>query len=281
MSNKSVKKKVRNVVFSVLSFVLALFLFMNMICVFTIAYAVNENAWIDLMNASNYYADKTEEIKNKLIVLGNAGGLKPEFFENVVDSIQVTNDTRAYMDAYFHGNDDVIDHTAFRQNFKSELERYIKENNAKADDTNVEYLVDTAEIIYSGSLEIPLFKSLSDYFKSVGRIAPIIITVLSLLSLVIVLILLFGNKWKHRAFKYYYFACAGTFLSLFAVAVFITVAGGFQNIVLESRALYNMAVSFGTSAIIAFWAFTAFFLIVSFTLYFVYANKRKKVFATD
>ena len=281
MSKKPLSKKFRDVLFSVLSFILALFLFLNSLCILISVFVFNKNVWLDQMNASNYYSDKTDEIKNKLVNLGNASGLPAEFFDRVVDSIQVSNDTENYLDAYFNGSNDLIDTTAFKQTFYTQLDEYVKEKNAKIDDSNVDYLVKNAEHIYARSLEIPLFYRLFAYFQALKGWLPVVIAVISALSLAIVLILLFGNKWKHRAFKYYYFACAGTFLSLFAVAVFITVAGGFQNIVLESRALYNMAVSFGTSAIIAFWAFTAFFLIVSFTLYFVYANKRKKVFATD
>ena len=53
--SKRTRKKVRNIVFSILSFVLALFLFIDIICVFTAVFAINENRWIDQMNASNYF----------------------------------------------------------------------------------------------------------------------------------------------------------------------------------------------------------------------------------
>ena len=42
-----------------------------------------------------------------------------------------------------------------------------------------------------------------------------------------------------------------------------------------------MAVSFGASVTMALWALTAFFFIVSFTLFLVYSNKIKKVTSTD
>ena len=45
--------------------------------------------------------------------------------------------------------------------------------------------------------------------------------------------------------------------------------------------LYYMAVSFGASVTMALWALTAFFFIVSFTLFLVYSNKIKKVTSTD
>ena len=281
MSKKPVRKKVRDIVFCVLSFVLSLLLFLNTVCIFTVAFAVNENAWIDQMNESNYFSDKADEIENKLISLGSASGLKPEFFENFIDPIWITNDTQAYMDAYFHGNDDVINHSTFKRNFQSQLDKYITENNVKVDEENVEYLVDKAENIYSASLEIPLFNRLSGKINFLSGIMPMVIAVLTMFSLVIVLVLLFGNKWRHRAFKYYYFACAGTCLSLFTAAVFLTVSGGLKNIVLESRAIYDMVVSFGTAVTTAVWVFAAFFFIMAFVMFVVYSRLIRKVVSTD
>ena len=87
MSKKTVSKKIRDIIFGVLSFILALFLFADSICVLSVAFVFNKNAWIDQMHLSNYFVDKTDEVKNKLIILGNASGLAPEFFDKVVDEI--------------------------------------------------------------------------------------------------------------------------------------------------------------------------------------------------
>ena len=281
MSKKPLSKKFRDVLFSVLSFILALFLFLNSLCILISVFVFNKNVWLDQMNASNYYSDKTDEIKNKLVNLGNASGLPAEFFDRVVDSIQVSNDTENYLDAYFNGSNDLIDTTAFKQTFYTQLDEYVKEKNAKIDDSNVDYLVKNAEHIYARSLEIPLFYRLFAYFQALKGWLPVVIAVISALSLAIVLILLFGNKWKHRAFKYYYFAYAGTCLSLFTAAVFLTVSGGLKNIVLESRAIYDMVVSFGTAVTTAVWVFAAFFFIMAFVMFVVYSRLIRKVVSTD
>ncbi len=281
MSKKQTKKNIRNVVFCVLSFILALFLFVNSVCMLSVAFFLNENAWIDQMNSSNYFTDKADEIKNKLVFLGNAGGLPPEFFENVVDPIQVANDTQTYMDAYFNGRTAGVDGTAFKRKFSSELDRYITENNAKYDDNNKDYLVDNAVLIYTNGLEIPLFYKLSELFAELKGVMPFVIAGLGAGMAAIVLVLFFCNKWKHRTFKYYCYSCAGAFLSLLAVSIYMSVAGGLKNIVLESRALYDTAVSFGTSISIALWILTAFFLIIALLMYVIYSNKIRKVSATD
>ena len=181
MSKKPLSKKFRDVLFSVLSFILALFLFLNSLCILISVFVFNKNVWLDQMNASNYYSDKTDEIKNKLVNLGNASGLPAEFFDRVVDSIQVSNDTENYLDAYFNGSNDLIDTTAFKQTFYTQLDEYVKEKNAKIDDSNVDYLVKNAEHIYARSLEIPLFYRLFAYFQALKGWLPVVIAVISAL----------------------------------------------------------------------------------------------------
>ena len=281
MSKKPLSKKFRDVLFSVLSFILALFLFLNSLCILISVFVFNKNVWLDQMNASNYYSDKTDEIKNKLVNLGNASGLPAEFFDRVVDSIQVSNDTENYLDAYFNGSNDLIDTTAFKQTFYTQLDEYVKEKNAKIDDSNVDYLVKNAEHIYARSLEIPLFYRLFFFFFSLKGWLPVVIAVISALSLAIVLILLFGNKWKHRAFKYYYYACAGAFLSLIASSIIMTAVGGLRKIVLESRALYNVAVTCGTSVTVALWVICGFFFITAFVMFFIYRTMFFKSLSSD
>ena len=281
MSKKTINKKIRGIVFGVLSFFLSLFLFADSVCILTSLLLTNENIWIDRMNSSNYFEDKTDEIADRLSSLGDAGGLPEGFFENVVDPVQVTLDTRAYMDSYFSGKTALVDGAEFRKKLSSELKSYISETNAKFDEANVEYLADTAARIYSASLDIPLFDRLSGAFAAMKKILPYLIAGLSAASAVIVIILHKCNKWRHRAFKYCYYACAGTCLSLFAAAVYLTVTGGLKNIVLESRAMYGAAVSLGAAATTAVWIFAAFFFVMAFVMFAVYSKLIRRVVSTD
>ena len=217
------KKKVRNIICTILSFFLALFIFADVFCVFTVSYAVNENVWIDQMNSSNYYSDKADEIKNRLVSLGNASGLPPEFFDGVVDPVQISKDTQAYMDSYFEGKNEVVYSSGFKQNFSSELERYIADNKVKTDDKNIDYLVDEAEHVYLA--KVLKYRCCTDYrtiFRSSDGFCRLRLRDSRAASAVIVIVLFLCNKWKHRSLKYLYFACAGTCLSLLAVSAVLS-----------------------------------------------------------
>ena len=129
MAKKTTGKKIRDILFGVLSFFLAFFLFLLSLCVLTELSLFNKDYWIDKMNSTNYFSDKSEEITDKLVILGNASGLKKEFCESIVDSIMVTSDTENYLDDFFRAGTGHIDTTAFKQKFVTELDAYIKKNN--------------------------------------------------------------------------------------------------------------------------------------------------------
>ena len=270
MNTKTIGKRIRDILFGVLSFFLALFLFLDAVCALASMTVLNEESWMEQMTVSGYYSEKEQEITKKLVQLGNASGLPSDFFEDVIDLVQIQKDMQNYMDSYFDGTSRILDTTPFQQKFRAALDRFIEEKNAKVDGKSVDNLVKQAKQIYSGNLEIPLFIKLSSYLQMVRNYLPYIIGGLSLLSGVIILVLLLANKWRHRAFKYYYYACAGTGLCLLALSVYLTASGGLKKIVLESKALYQMVVSFGSSVTVYLWVLTAVFAVLALSMFFLY-----------
>ena len=272
MAKKTTGKKVRDILFVVLSFFLALFLFVLSFCVVSETSLFNKGFWIDKMNATNYFAGKTDEVKSKLVILGNASGLTKEFCESVVDPLMITTDTEAYLDDYFNGGTGHMDTTAFRQKFISELEAYIKKSNAKVDQENVDYLVKNAENQYVECMRIPLLVSVAGYFHAIKKYLPFFILGTVLLCVIIVLVLVFGNRWRHRAFKYLYFAAAADCLAMTFSAAYMSVNGGLKNINLQSRALYEMIVRFANEINVLLWVVAAFFFVAAFALFFLYRS---------
>lgn len=272
MSKKTAGKKVRDILFGVLSFFLSFFLFMLSLGVVGEISLFNKSFWIDQMNSTNYFVDKCDEMTDRLVILGYASGLSKDFCEKIVDPIMITTDTETYLDDFFEGGTGRVDTTAFKQKFISELESYIKEKNAKVDQSNVDYLVKNAESRYKDCVKIPLLTQIAGYFHAVKKYLPYITAGLALLSAVIVLVLTFGNRWRHRIFKYLYFATAADCLALTTVAAYVSINGGLRNINLQSRSLYQMVVLFANNVNIMLWVVAAFFLVSAFLFFFLYRS---------
>lgn len=278
MAKKPFSSRVRNVVFIVLSFLLTLILFLLSVCTVLEATLFNSEFIFDNMNSSNYFMDKRDEITTSLIDLGYASGLDEKFFDDFVDEVMLSNDTREYLNNYYSGKGAKIDATDFKQSFNTALDKYIAENNIQNVNGNSrDKLVSKAAQIYRSSLEIPLFSRLSAYFLTAKNAMPFILIGLAVLAGVICLVLFLANKWKHRAVKYTCFATSGAFLALGIIPAYLMISNKISHINLDSRALYNMFVQSANSISIAILFISLFFLLVSVGLYFLYRRLYKKV----
>lgn len=278
MAKKPFSSRVRNVVFIVLSFLLTLILFLLSVCTVLEATLFNSEFIFDNMNSSNYFVDKRDEITTSLTDLGYASGLDEKFFDDFVDEVMLSNDTRAYLDNYYSGNGAKIDATDFKQSFNAALDNYIKENDIKDVNGNSrDKLVNKAAQIYRSSLEIPLFSRLSAYFLTAKKAMPFILIGLAVLAGVICLVFFLANKWKHRAVKYICYGTSGAFLTLGIIPAYLIISNKISHINIDSRALYNMFVQSANSVSIAMLFISLFFLLVSVGLYFLYRRMYRKV----
>ena len=277
MAKKPFSSRIRNAVFILLSFLLTLILFLLSVCTVLEATLFNSEFIFDNMNSSNYFIDKSNEITTSLIDLGYAGGLDEKFFDNFVDEVMLSDDTREYLDNYYSGNGAKIDTTDFKQSFNTALDKYIAENNIQnVDGKSRDKLVNKAAQIYRASLEIPLFSTLSAYFLTAKNAMPFILICLVAVAGVICLVFFLTNKWKHRAVKYTCYGTSGAFLALGIIPAYLMLSGKISQINLDSRALYNMFVQSANSICVAVLFISLFFLLVSLGLYFLYRQLYKK-----
>ena len=271
MSAKPLSSKIRDVVFVILAFFLSLLFTLLSFGVVLESTLFNKTSWIDGMNRSNYFIDKTTEIKDDLRDLTYASGLEENFFDRVVDEIMVTEDIYNYIENYFNGSSTVVDPSAFKQKMTVELEKYIEEKNQKqVKKEQLDKLISEAAHIYTSDASIMAIGSASVYFLAVKKVLPFILAGVLAVSLGLIAVLVFANKWKHRAMRELYYATAGACLANTAAALFLTLSGGARKIYLESRALYNFVVGFTDSVNLIFWIAAALFLLLSVGLFLMY-----------
>ena len=102
---------------------------------------LNPDFLLDNMNSTNYFVEKHQEVVQKLTDLGNASGLDESFFDDLLSSVEIYDDTEVYFEEYYSGKSTVVDTTKFRQNFNSALDKYIEKNNIQdVDSDSREYL---------------------------------------------------------------------------------------------------------------------------------------------
>lgn len=268
--------KVRHIIYGIISFVLSFILFLLSFAIVLQSTILNPSYIMDNMNASNYFVDKRDEIKESLVDLGYASGLDEKFFENVVDEVTIHDNTQAYLNSFYAGEEAKIDTTAFKQKFNSELDSYISKNNLKvANDGSREYLINQAANIYAAALRIPLFATLSVYLIALKNMMPLIIGGLAVLVAILCVIIIFTNRWKHRAVRYICYSTSAAFLTVGIIPAVLLSTGYMSKINIDSRAFYNLFVQSMNNILIAVAICSVIFFIVSIGLFFLRKSMRR------
>lgn len=268
--------KVRHIIYGIISFVLSFVLFLISFAIVLQSTILNPSYIMDNMNTSNYFVDKRDEIKESLVDLGYASGLDEKFFENVVDEVTIHDNTQAYLNSFYAGEEAKIDTTAFKQKFNSELDSYISKNNLKvANDGSREYLINQAANIYAAALRIPLFTTLSAYLIALKNMMPLIIGGLAVLVAILCVIIIFTNRWKHRAVRYICYSTSAAFLTVGIIPAVLLSTGYMSKINIDSRAFYNLFVQSMNNILIAVAICSVIFFIVSIGLFFLRKSMRR------
>lgn len=269
--------KVRHIIYGIISFVLSFVLFLISFAIVLQSTILNPSYIMDNMNTSNYFVDKRDEIKESLVDLGYASGLDEKFFENVVDEVTIHDNTQAYLNSFYAGEKAKIDTTAFKQKFNSELDSYISKNNLKvANDGSREYLINQAANIYAAALRIPLFATLSVYLVALKNMMPLIIGGLAVLVAILCVIIIFTNRWKHRAVRYICYSTSAAFLTVGIIPAVLLSTGYMSKINIDSRAFYNLFVQSMNNILIALAICSVIFFIVSIGLFFLHKSMRRQ-----
>lgn len=268
--------KVRHIIYGIISFVLSFVLFLLSFAIVLQSTILNPSYIMDNMNTSNYFVDKRDEIKESLVDLGYASGLDEKFFENVVDEVTIHDNTQAYLNSFYAGEEAKIDTTAFKQKFNSELDSYISKNNLKvANDGSREYLINQAANIYAAALRIPLFATLSVYLIALKNMMPLIIGGLAVLVAILCVIIIFTNRWKHRAVRYICYSTSAAFLTVGIIPAVLLSTGYMSKINIDSRAFYNLFVLGMNNILIAVAICSVIFFIISIGLFFLHKSMRR------
>lgn len=268
--------KVRHIIYGIISFVLSFVLFLLSFAIVIQSTILNPSYIMDNMNTSNYFVDKRDEIKESLVDLGYASGLDEKFFENVVDEVTIHDNIQAYLNSFYAGEEAKIDTTAFKQKFNSELDSYIKKNNVKvASDESREYLIKKAASVYEANLRIPMFSTLSPYLIALKNMMLLIIGGLAVLVAILCVIIIFTNRWKHRAVRYICYSTSAAFLTVGIIPAVLLSTGYMSKINIDSRAFYNLFVQSMNNILVAIAICSVIFFIVSIGLFFLHKSMRR------
>lgn len=272
MSKKKTSKPIK-ILNMILSFVLALLLFLLSSSLILKIVIFSEDSLMNAINKSGYLTEKNKEITLALTDLGYASGLDESFFDGLIKDSLLYNDTSKYIANFYSGGSSVVDTTAFEEMFNTALDNYIAEKQIDPQSVNPssrEYLVESATKIYKSSLEFPLFQTIAGYYLGIKNALPIVILVDAVLIVLICIIMISSSKWKHRPAKYICYSTGTAFLCTLAPAITLLTSGKIEQFNITSQATYKLFVALGNELVMTLIYFSAFFLVISIVLYILY-----------
>lgn len=276
------KSRVKPILYGLLSLLLAFALFLLSVFAVLEITVFSQDYMISKMGESGYFAMTKDELKSELKSLGNASGLDESFAEDFVQSLDINGIELKYISAFYSGDTTLVDTTEFKQQLYSALDSYMDEKGiekSSVSQENLSYFVDQASERYVTQVSIPFFSFIANYIYKASTPVMIITIVLAAVALIIALIIVLTNKYKHRRFRYLSYGCAGAFLAVTVIPVVVLLSGKISQINLNTRSLYNLFVSYANGFFMYFFIFSAILFVLSvvcFILYRRYYNKAVK-----
>ncbi|HIQ80503.1 MAG TPA: hypothetical protein IAD32_04370 [Candidatus Scatavimonas merdigallinarum] len=279
MPKSAVESTLAKILYSIFSFLLSMLSFFLVLLIILQATFLNKNYILNMVNDSNYFSELSSEITEDLIDLGNASGINEAFFENFVDEVILREDVANYVENFYSGEDTSVDTTHFKQYFREKLDAYIAENNLTVSQDarqNLTTTVKEAAGIYASRVQLPYFDLIAGYFHQL--LAPVFYVTLAcaFVVLLIAVVMIATNKWKHRAYRYLSYSTLGTLLMTLAVPVMAYCINKLDKLAIMSRALFNLYYSCVTQFLNAFFIAAAVLALLSALFIYMHYRSRKK-----
>ena len=266
MSEHKHSSRLRAFVYSFVSFMLTLVLFLFSISVVIESTVFSKDYMLNVMSSNGYYLMVEDELLSSMKSLGNASGLKEEFSENFVKEIDVQRNINDYISAFYSGDSTLVDTTSFKQQLYNALDKYISDNNIDKNTVsgeNITYFVDKATEIYVNEISIPFFSTVANYIYKAQTPFLIITIGLGVLVLILIAVIFFTNKFRHRKFRYICYGFAGAFLSVSIIPIVIQISDKISKINLNTRSLYSLFVNYANGFVNGFWICSLVLLLLS------------------
>lgn len=267
------------IVYTILAFLLSMLIFFFTLLVILQSTFLNKNFILNEINDTNYYTDLSSEITEGLINLGNASGIDESFFTGIVDEVTLRENVSSYIKGFYSGKDPSIDSAAFQSQLTTKLEQYIKDNNLKVSDeaqAGLETFIREACDIYINRIELPYLGLAAGYFHKLLNPVLYVTIAAGILILLIGIIIIATNRWKHRAYRYLSYSTIGAFLMTLAVPILVYVIDKLDKLALQSQALFNLYYTCVTSFLNSFFYAAVLLALLSALFIFLHSRNRKR-----
>lgn len=273
------KSKLRPVIYSILSFFLAFALFLLSVCAVLYSTVFSKNYILNIMRNNGYYEMVRSELQTEMEHLVDASGFDKDFADSFVKSCDIQEAVEKYISAFYSGEETLVDTITFKQQLYAAIDVYIKDNNIKVNDetkANISYFVNEAAEIYVAQISIPFFSTIANYLYKGRGVLNAVTASLAVFALVIIAMIYFTNRYKHRRFRYLFIGSSAGLLAVLVLPTFVFIADKIRKINLTTRSTYNLFVDYFNGLFSSFYIWAGVLAVASVLFLILYIKKYQK-----
>ena len=273
------KSKLRPVLYSMLSFFLAFALFLLSVCAVMYSTVFSKNYILNIMRNNGYYEMVRSELQSQMENLVDASGFDKEFADSFVRSCNIQDAVEKYISAFYSGETTLVDTISFKQKLYAAIDVYISDKNIKVNDetnVNISYFVNEAADIYVAQISIPFFSTIANYIYKGRSVLNAVTASLAVFALVVIAIIFFTNKYKHRRFRYLFIGSSAGMLAVTVLPTVVFISDRIRKINLTTRSIYNLFVDYFNGLFSSFYIWAGVLLAASVFLLILYIRHYRR-----
>ena len=202
---KNKKRLLRNIVSTILSFVLAMFLGV-LLCIISLQFGFFDSDLIlSKINESNYYNEVYSELTSNIQTILASKELPEDLVADCITDKRVYINGKQYIDNSLKGNDTIVTVDNINDELYTILENYYTSSGIKIDEvvqSNIESIINDIDSEYIRMIRFQFVDYVKNYKNAYKELLIWFVPTVILLSVIIIGILLKIHKYPHRGVRF-------------------------------------------------------------------------------
>ena len=270
--NRKSKKRLRGIISTILSFLLAVLFTVGSVLVGLYIGFLNENRIIDGLNYKDYYSGVEENFYQNSKDITTPMGLPENVVDGIVDSETIYENIKDYVVAAVNGQTYVF----ATEDLKTKLEQNVRnyftsqgwEITSEQEATIPQYTQMIADE-YVSCVKDPFVEHFAAVKRIFQKILLIGIPAIVILSAIIIFMLVHMQKWKHRGVRYVVYSSFATMIMVAVPGIAALVSGFYKKINISTEYLYYALVKYISNGLWVFIYLAFVWFAISLALLFL------------
>lgn len=247
------------------SFILCIALVLAALSIAVKSTVLNKDFLLNQLSISGYHVKAAEYAKKNIAELAFVGGVPSEIFDSIITTERTNSDVTKIFETAFDGTQYSIDSDALKQEFIETIENYAAENDIDINDetnSNITHLSEQCAQLYIDCINIAGLNTVIATLRQPAVFINFALAATALVIIISVVMLYLVNKYKHKFFRYIFYALGGAILMLSVIPGYFLLSKPYKNLNISPDYLHSFINSYIDDTLKAVLVAAAFFLVL-------------------